>query len=336
MKFIHMADLHLDSPFVVLANNEKFAIKRRLEQRQAMKNIVEYIKENNIPLFFIAGDLYEQNYVTKSTIEYINDLFKTIPNTKIYIAPGNHDPYIKNSFYKTYNWSSNVHIFTSELEIIENEDIDIYGYGFDNFYMKNRYNEIKIKNPEKINILVTHGSLDASDSVQEQYNPIKSADLKNMGFDYIALGHIHKKSYNDFKGQNIAYPGSCVSLGFDELGERGILSGNIEKNNLELTFIPIKTDSFIEEEMEISEINSKEDLIQMLNEADLENDKYYKIVLVGKSNFKINEYEILGLIQNERIIKIKDKTKIQYDIDEMSKQTNLARLICKKHKEKYG
>ena len=45
----------------------------------------------------------------------------------------------------------------------------------------------------------------------------------NMGFDYVALGHIHKKSYNDYLGQNIVYPGSTVSLGFDELGPRGII-----------------------------------------------------------------------------------------------------------------
>jgi len=112
MKFIHMADMHLDSPFASLANKEQFAKERRLEQRQVMKQIVEYIQENNIPYFFIAGDLYEQEYIRKTTIDYINNLFKEIPNAKIFITPGNHDPYINNSFYKTFNWADNVHIFS--------------------------------------------------------------------------------------------------------------------------------------------------------------------------------------------------------------------------------
>lgn len=224
MKFVHMADMHLDSPFVVLASNEKLAIQRRLEQRKAMKEIVEYIQKNNIPYFFIAGDLYEQEYITKGTIEYINELFKSILNTQIFITPGNHDPYLKNSFYKNFKWPNNVHIFSDNLEIIEQGEIDIYGYGFNDFYMENKYPFIQIKNPKKINILITHGSLDASDTLQKQYNPIKSKDLKSMGFDYVALGHIHKKSYNDYLDQNIVYPGSTVSLGFDELGERGIIA----------------------------------------------------------------------------------------------------------------
>jgi len=93
---MHTADIHFDSPFATLAGKGKFAQERRLEQRKVMKEMVEYIKENNIPYFFIAGDLYEQDYIKKSTVEYVNQLFTEIPNTKIFITPGNHDPYIKN------------------------------------------------------------------------------------------------------------------------------------------------------------------------------------------------------------------------------------------------
>ena len=53
-----------------------------------MKEMVEYIKENNIPYFFIAGDLYEQDYIKKSTVEYVNQLFTEIPNTKISLSAG--------------------------------------------------------------------------------------------------------------------------------------------------------------------------------------------------------------------------------------------------------
>ena len=102
---MHTADIHFDSPFATLAGKGKFAQERRLEQRKVMKEMVEYIKENNIPYFFIAGDLYEQDYIKKSTVEYVNQLFTEIPNTKIFITPGNHDPYIKNSFYKQFKWS---------------------------------------------------------------------------------------------------------------------------------------------------------------------------------------------------------------------------------------
>ena len=229
MRFVHMADVHLDSPFSVLALKNNLADKRRLEQREAFKKGIEYIKKENIPFLFISGDLYEQEYIRESTIEFINNLFKEIPNTKIFIAPGNHDPYLNNSFYNIFNWNNNVTIFDGQLKRIELEEVDIYGFGFTDFYCINSgVEEIKIKNKEKINILIVHGALDASKTQDLQYNPINSTKLKNAGFDYVALGHIHKANYNNNEN-NFIYPGSLISFGFDELGEHGFLDIKINK-----------------------------------------------------------------------------------------------------------
>lgn len=333
MKFIHMADMHLDSAFATLAGNERLAQERRLEQRKIMKDIVEYISQNNIPYFFIAGDLYEQEYIKKSTIEYINNLFKQIPNTQIFITPGNHDPYINNSFYKQYKWNSNVHIFSSNLEIIELEGINIYGYGFDNFYMQNKYPKIEIKDKQKINILITHGSIDAGsqDEDGQQYNPMSSKQLKELGFDYVALGHIHKASYKDYENQKIVYPGSTVSIGFDELGERGIIEGEINEKSKEITlkFIPTHAKTFEEIEYDITNTNSQEDLVEQINSLKLSEDKFYKLILTGKRNFEIDEKEIQDLLTNSNIIRIRNKTKIKYDIEDIAKQISLRGLFAK-------
>ena len=336
MRFIHMADMHLDSPFESLASKPNLAKERRLEQRRVMKEIVEYIKKENIPYFFIAGDLYEQEYIKKSTIEYINNLFEQIPDTLIFITPGNHDPYIKNSFYKQFTWSKNVHIFSEELSILEFKDIDIYGYGFNDFYMQNKYQNIEIKNKNKINILITHGSFDGGNDENKQYNPLASSQLKQMNFDYIALGHIHKASYNDYENQKIVYPGSTVSIGFDELGPRGIIEGNIDEvtKKLELKFIETSAKTFEERDIDISTLNSEEALIEELNSINLDDNKYYKIILVGKRNFDINISNIMSLIKPINIIKIKNKTKTKYDIENIAKQISLRGIFAKKILEK--
>lgn len=219
MKFVHIADVHLDVPFAVL-EGRKLSEKRRLEQREAFRSVIEYVKENNIPYLFICGDLYEHEYIRESTINYINKLFETILDTKIYIVPGNHDPFIKNSYYVKYNWAKNVKIFREKIEKVEDENICIYGYGFEDFYLKNpEYENIVLENKNKINILLTHGTLDGSKNDDMLYNPISKTRLKELGFDYVGLGHIHKTSYNDEENQRIVNPGSLVSLGFDELGK---------------------------------------------------------------------------------------------------------------------
>ena len=233
MKFVHIADMHFDSPFTTLSDKGNLGEQRRLEQRKIFKEVIEYIKENKIQYLFISGDLYEQNYIKKSTIEYINNLFKEIENTKIFIAPGNHDPILKKSYYNNFIWNKNVHIFNSEIKKISTEDADIYGVGFDDFYCTNSGIEnLNIESPEKLNILIIHGTLNGANVEEMQYNSMSSTMLESKGFNYVALGHIHKNNF--ISNGKIIYPGSTISLGFDELGEHGMVVGEINKNENKL------------------------------------------------------------------------------------------------------
>ena len=327
MKFIHIADMHFDCPFTNLSYKENFGEIRRLEQRKAFKKIINYIKENNIEYFFIAGDLYEQQYIKKTTIEYKNNLFKEIPNTKIYITPGNHDPLIKNSFYNNFLWNNNVHIFGANVEIIRDAEADIYGYGFNDYYLKEeKINNINIENKEKINILITHGTLDGASLEEREYNSIPRRALEEKGFDYVALGHIHKNNYSE--NEKIIYPGSTVSIGFDELGKHGMVEGEIINKKLITKFIPIETTEFEELELDVTEIISKEELIEKINEINLEENKLYKIILNGKRNFEINPRELYKYNLNEKIIKIKNKTKPNYNLEKLANETTLKGLFA--------
>ena len=212
MKFVHIADMHFDAPFTNLSDKENLGDLIRLEQRKVFKKVIKYIKENFIKYLFISGYLYEQKYVKKSTIEYINNLFKEIPETKIFIAPGNHDPYVKKSYYYKFNWNENVKIFTSKIEKVKLEDVNIYGYGFDDFYCEScGIENFKIDEPDKLNVFIVHASLDSGLIEDKQYNPISSRELKEKAFDYVALGHIHKIDYDKEENQRIVYPGSVIS-----------------------------------------------------------------------------------------------------------------------------
>jgi len=326
MKFVHIADMHFDSPFIRLSDKGILGDLRRLEQRKVFKKVIEYIKQNQVEYLLVAGDLYEHKYVKQSTIEYINNLFQEIPQTKIFISPGNHDPYVKNSYYNKYQWSENVRIFHSRIEKIENEDVNIYGYGFDDFYCTSCGIEaLKIEDFDKVNILMMHGTLDGATIEEKQYNSITRKLLEEKKFDYIALGHIHKPEYST----NIVYPGSIVSLGFDELGEHGMIVGEIEKGKLELEFVPLDEEEFKEIKIDVTEILSKEELIEKINNLEEKNNVYIKIILIGNRNFEINKYEILKYIKNERIIKIKNHTKIAYNLETMANENTLKGLFAK-------
>lgn len=340
MKFIHIADTHLDCAFNFLSNKADLGYIRRLDQRNAFNKVIDYIKENNIKYLFISGDLYEQKSIRESTIDYINNLFTEIPETKIYITPGNHDPMIKDSFYKIYDWSKNVIIFGSNITKVEEEEFNLYGYGFEDYTLiDSKLNELVLDDKCKINILITHTSLDGSKE-QNAYNPITTKELNKIGFDYVALGHIHKLNLED-TNQIIVYPGSTCSMGFDELGKHGMIVGEISKSkdgsvNRKLEFVPLDTKEFIRLDCSVDEIGTLEDLAQYINRIKYEENKYYEIILVGGRNFEINKYKLYKLIEKDCVIKIKDKTKMGIDLDELEKEVSLRGIFAKKMREKLG
>ena len=152
--------------------------------------------------------------------------------------------------------------------------------------------------------------------------------LKEKGFNYVALGHIHKMDYNQEDNQNIVYPGSTVSLGFDELGQHGMIVGNLEKDELQLEFISLDQTEFKLQEVDVTDINSKEELIEKINEFEFPDNNLIEIILIGKRNFEIDKYELYKLISNDKVIKIKNKTKINYNLEKLANDTTLKGLFA--------
>lgn len=330
MRFVHIADMHFDAPFTSLNSKEGLGDKRRLEQRSAFKRVIDYIKENKIEYLLISGDLYEHEYVKKSTIDYIAKLFSQIPETKIFISPGNHDPYIKNSYYDTYDFGDNVYIFrNSNIERYEDENVNIYGMAFNEFYMnESPLENIVLPYSNKPSVLLAHCDLNGSkDKEGFSYNPILESKLNSIGFDYCAIGHVHK---NNLENQNrIYYPGSTISLGFDELGNHGMIVGEVTKDKFTKTFIELDERNFEELRISVDSLNSKEDLIEKILDYAYNEMTMYKVILVGNRNFEINTRDILRVVSQTNVMKIKDETKLNYNLEELSKQNNLKGIFIK-------
>lgn len=319
MKFIHIADVHFDMPLIALSGNRELIKKRRTEQRKAFHEVIQYAKKENVDAIFIAGDLFEQKFVEKSTIDYIISNFQLIPEINIFIAPGNHDPFIKNSPYGNFNWPDNVTIFKSEYGMINLEEADIYGVGFEDYEMsQEKISEIKIENEDKINILITHGTLNGTN---HQYHDIKEKELKK--FDYVALGHIHEKKVDD---SNIIYPGSLLSCGFDEPGKHGFVYGEITKEQCKIEFKELDYKNFEKIELDISNFSNFSEAFNALQI----NDDIYEIKLVGVKNFNVDELidDIKDNYQN--VCKIKDNTRLGYDFDKIKNDENLKGVFTRK------
>ncbi len=239
---------------------------------------------------------------------------------------------MKNSYYKDFPFAQNVYIFKSNsFECKETPDLNVYGIGFQDFYYKDvNYSNINIIQNEKPNILIMHASLDSGSEENREYNPILESRLEALNMDYIALGHVHKPYYNEERHQKIVYPGSLVSQGFDEVGEHGMIAGEInEKRELSYKFIKLDDTEFTKLEHNVEKYESKEDLIEGLNELSLNEKNLYEVILVGSKNFEINVREIFKLITKPNILKIKDNTSLKYNLDEIQNEKTLRGLFVK-------
>ncbi len=313
VKIVHCADIHIGFK----GGDKRYALRRRSEVLQTFLRAIRYAEEEKAELFLISGDLFDSHKVSEETLSLISRAFSGFSG-KVFIAPGNHDYYGENTFWESWELPDNVTVFKGD-EVLEDKEIGvrIYGYAFEGAY-KQRIELKRAENDHVINIAVVHGDTGA-DSF---YAPVSIAEIEASKMDYVALGHIHKRSEVLKSGSTYyAYPGCLEGQGFDETGEKGVYAGTVEKGKASLEFVPLCVRQFIEEQIDISEVSDKSDLCNFIlrkikeKYGDKGADWLYKIVLTGETVLSIAVADVATTLENDLyFVKIKDKTRIPLDV----------------------
>ena len=267
IKILHCADLHLDSPLSALDISR--AETRRTELRAAFTSLTLSAKMNKVDFLLISGDLFDGAYVSRETVALLCREFAAIPDCRVIIAPGNHDPYTAASYYRRAEFPENVYIFDSpEVSCFDfpDKNTTVYGWAFTSERLeKCPLDGFALKDPSRINLLVAHGELDASES---QYCPIPRALLTECGFDYAALGHVHTHNgVEKVGGGYVAYSGCLEGRGFDECGIKGAVLVAIEKEaslQLAAKFVRFCKRCYAIEECDVSGAETNADLLDKL------------------------------------------------------------------------
>lgn len=239
IRILHCADLHLDTPFSLHTPRE--AERRRTELRADFTSVTLYIRTYGVQLCLISGDLFDSEVVTPETRALLEKELAACPDCQFVIAPGNHDPLGAHSPYRLLHWPAHVHVFSPQKECVHLEDLntDVYGFGFDGTNgRQNPLTGYPKKDASRLNILCCHGEWNGGSDSENA--PFSRADLAGCGFDYVALGHIHKGTGVQ-REQDVfwAYPGCIEGRGFDETGEKGVLVGTLDKGAADLSFFRI-------------------------------------------------------------------------------------------------
>ena len=336
VKIVHTADLHFDTPFNEV--DEKQRLINKEELKEVFKNIINFCKEKHVDILLLAGDIFDNLTLSRETIHFIENIFNDIKETRVFISPGNHDPYDNNSFYKLIKWPENVYVFKGNLEKVYIEELktNVWGAAFNGKYVRKSILKGFSQNDEEINIMVIHGELSSSEEGNE-YNPITLKNIRESGMDYIALGHRHNFSGVLKEGSTFySYSGCPQGRGFDETGDKGIVYGYVAKGFAELSFIKTCKRNYEEVYVDISNLFGYEEIREKILESIKEKDRknnLYKIILKGEvsEKFHIEEKIVKSKLLNDfYFCKVIDKTSIALDIKELSKGYSVKSIFVRK------
>ena len=336
IKILHSADIHFDTPFSGMTPKE--ALKSKEELKQVFENIIKMTLENQIDILLIAGDIFDNLSVNKTTLYFIKNCFEKISKVKVFISPGNHDPFNEKSFYSIIDWSTNVHIFKGGMESVILKDLNtvVWGAGFNTSHV----NKSLLKEVERVdrynNIMVLHGEITTTKDGND-YNPITEEDIARSNMDYIALGHRHKFSeVKKIENTYYSYSGCPQGRGFDELEDKGIILIELKDKFVESKFIRTSIRNYYEKEINIegcfgyNEVTNK-----IINEipSNYRKNNFYKIILRGEvcEDFTLNEEFLQESLKNEfHFIKVIDKSEIKLDINKLIQGYSLKSIFAKK------
>lgn len=224
MRFLHAADVHLDSPLRGLERYEGAPVEEiRGATRRAFENLVALAIEEAIDFVLLAGDIYDGDWKDYNTGLFFTGQIGRLHEAGIpvYLIAGNHDA--ASQITKALRPPPNLHVFSTrapETRIIDHLDVAIHGQGFPTRSVTEDLTRAYPQgDPSLFNIGLLHTSLDGRPG-HEPYAPCSLDALRSKGYQYWALGHVHQRELV-VQDPHILFPGNIQGRHIRETGAKG-------------------------------------------------------------------------------------------------------------------
>ncbi|MFO0940844.1 MAG: DNA repair exonuclease [Pirellulales bacterium] len=272
-KFIHAADVHLDSPLDGLRRLDQ-ATANRLQQasRRSLEVMVQTALEKSVDAVLIAGDLFDGPVKDAGAGLWVDSQFKRLSRAGIPVVliRGNHDA--QSNARRVVHWSEGVHMLgtdAAETRIMEHAGLAIHGQSFG---ARAEMEDMAVAYPKPVagffNIGMLHTSL-AGSAAHDVYAPTTVSVLESKGYDYWALGHIHQRSVQSLSSQCfVGYSGNTQGRHIRESGPRGFNLVEVQDGRLsKVEFVASDSLRWYEIQLDVSTIDSLGDVEDLLQPA---------------------------------------------------------------------
>ena len=228
LRFVHAADLHLDSPFKGLRNAAPEGIAGELYEAtfRAYDNIIDLCIGERADALFVAGDVYdEDNPSLRAQLKFVEGLRRLdAAGIRSFVCHGNHDPL--DGWKAGLTYPDGCHRFGREWERVpvfpnEPDRAVVYGISYPTRDVTSNL-ALTLGKVERgaFSIGLLHANV-GGDSGHAPYAPCSVDDLRQTGVDYWALGHVHTRRILHQREPVVAYPGNPQGRHPNETGARG-------------------------------------------------------------------------------------------------------------------
>ncbi len=231
-RFLHAADIHLDSPLRGLESYEDAPVEEiRNATRRAFDNLIDLAIEESVDFVLIVGDLFDGDWKDFNTgLFFVNRMGRlNKARIPVYIVTGNHDA-AASQITTSMALPDNVTLFSAKKPsstCIETLGVLIHGQSYPTrVVMENIASQYPQNDPNYFNIGLLHTALNGREG-HEPYAPCSLDDLRSKGYDYWALGHIHTREKVS-QDPWIVFPGNIQGRHIRETGSKGATIVTVE------------------------------------------------------------------------------------------------------------
>jgi len=224
MKFVHAADIHLDSPLHGLERYEGAPVEElRGATRRAFDNLVELAIGEGVSFVLLAGDLYDGDWKDYNTGLYFIQRMERLREAgiRVFIVAGNHDA--ASQITRQLRLPDNVTLFSTskpETIVLDELGLAVHGQGFARREVTEDLSSAYPQaNPNLFNIGLLHTCLDGKPG-HAPYAPCTVDGLRTKGYDYWALGHVHSREVVS-QDPWVVFPGNIQGRHVRETGPKG-------------------------------------------------------------------------------------------------------------------
>ncbi len=273
LRFIHAADLHLDSPFRGIGEvSARLRDQLQAATLHAFSRVVDHTIHSKADFLIIAGDIYDsKDRNLRALVRFRKEMERLAErNIQVFIVHGNHDPL--NGWGSGFQLPPNVITFggrvdTEPFERRGRHIAEITGVSYTRERVTdNLASSFKPKDDAPYSIAVLHANV-GHQSGHADYAPATIDDLTSAGFNYWALGHVHTRSVLATEPAMVVYPGNTQGRNPRESGPRGCYQVDVDSyGRAHLEFIDTSAARWTHIDLSIHHCTTMDQLIDSMLE----------------------------------------------------------------------